>query len=133
MILISFAGDHLQIQQLCCNQLTAANVEDCSYSPTWNEFCDINGASTGDYYVLLITNYSNSACNITFSQTSGNATTNCCILGGDAGDDNTLDVCDTDSPFNMWNQLLGNPDVGGVWYNDTWRLLETIIWTLLLG
>ena len=30
-----------------CNQLTAANVEDCSYSPTWNEFCDITGASTG--------------------------------------------------------------------------------------
>ena len=42
-----------------CNQLTAANVEDCSYSATWNEFCDITGASNGDYYVLLITNYSN--------------------------------------------------------------------------
>ena len=63
-----------------CNQLTGANIEDCSYSSTWNEFCQINGASTGDYYVLLITNYSNSACNITFSQTGGNATTNCCIL-----------------------------------------------------
>ena len=103
-----------------CNQLTAANIEDCSYSPTWNEFCNINGASTGDFYVLLITNFSNQACNITFSQTSGNATTNCCILGGDAGDDNTLDVCDTDSPFNMWNQLLGIPDVGGSWYNSSW-------------
>ena len=103
-----------------CNQLTGANIEDCSYSSTWNEFCQINGASTGDYYVLLITNYSNSACNITFSQTSGNATTNCCILGGDAGDDNNLYVCDTDSSFNMWNLLLGTPDNGGVWYNATW-------------
>ena len=107
-----------------CNQLTAANVEDCSYSSTWNEFCDINGASNGDYYVLLITNYSNNPCNINFSQTSGNATTNCCILGGDAGDDNTLDVCDTDSPFNMWNQLLGNPDNGGIWYNSSWTSIS---------
>jgi len=117
-----------------CNQLTAANVEDCSFLPTWNEFCNINGASTGDYYVLLITNFSNSPCNITFSQTGGNSTTNCCILGGDAGDDNTLDVCDTDSPFNMWNQLLGNPDVGGNWYNDTWAAtgnnnLDPATWT----
>ena len=80
---------------IMCNQLTAANVEDCSYSGTWNEFCDINGASTGDYYVILITNYSNQNCNITFSQTSGTATTNCCILGGDAGDDNTLNICDS--------------------------------------
>jgi len=103
-----------------CNQLTAANIEDCSYSTQSTETCQINGASTGDYYVLLITNYSNSPCNITFSQTSGNATTNCCILGGDAGDDNTLDVCDTDSPFNMWNQLLGTPDNGGIWYNTNW-------------
>lgn len=107
-----------------CNQLTAANIVDCSYSSTWNEDCDITGASNGDYYVLLITNYSNNPCNINFSQTSGNATTNCCILGGDAGDDNTLDVCDTDSPFNMWNQLLGNPDNGGIWYNSSWTSIS---------
>ena len=102
-----------------CNQLTAANVVDCSYSSTWNEFCQINGASSGDYYVLLITNYSNQTCNITFSQTSGNATTNCCILGGDAGDDNTVNICDTDPSFNMMNQLLGNPDLGGTWYDNS--------------
>ena len=104
-----------------CNQLTAANVEDCSYSPTWNETCQINGAPAGQYYVLLITNYSNSACNINFSQTGGNATTNCCILGGDAGDDNIINICDSEPTFNMWNQLLGNPDNGGVWYNTSWN------------
>ncbi|HIG33090.1 MAG TPA: hypothetical protein EYQ09_06635, partial [Flavobacteriales bacterium] len=38
----------------------------------------------------------------------------------DAGNDNTLVFCDTDSSFNMWNQLLGTPDNGGVWYNNTW-------------
>ncbi|MAR39143.1 MAG: hypothetical protein CMD22_00385 [Flavobacteriales bacterium] len=103
-----------------CNQLTAANVEDCSYSPTWDEVCQINGASTGDYYVLLITNYSNQSCNINFNQTGGNATTNCCILGGDAGDDNTISVCDSDASFNMQSQLLGNPDNGGTWFDASW-------------
>ena len=103
-----------------CNQLTAANIEDCSYSASSTETCQINGASTGDYYILLITNYSNNACNINFSQTGGNATTNCCILGGDAGDNNALNICDTDPQFNMWNQLLGTPDNGGIWYNTTW-------------
>ena len=103
-----------------CNQLTPANVEDCSYSPTWNETCQINGASNGDYYVLLITNYSNQACNINFNQTGGNATTNCCILGGNAGDDNTISVCDSDASFNMQNQLLGNPDNGGTWFDASW-------------
>ena len=107
-----------------CNQLTAANVEDCSYSGTWNEFCDINGASTGDYYVILITNYSNQNCNITFSQTSGTATTNCCILGGDAGDDNTLNICDSDPVFNMETHLLGTPDNGGIWYDASWNAVS---------
>ena len=65
-------------------------------------------------------NYSNQNCNINFSQTGGNATTNCCILGGDAGDDNTINVCDSDASFNMQNQLLGNPDNGGTWYDANW-------------
>ena len=103
-----------------CNNLTAANIEDCSYSPSGIETCQINGSQTGDFYVLLITNYSNDACNINFNQTSGNATTNCCILGGDAGIDNTINICDSDPIFNMENQLLGTPDNGGNWYNSSW-------------
>jgi len=102
-----------------CNQLTAVNVEDCSYSSTWNEFCNITGASSGDYYVLLITNYSNQACNINFQQTSGNATTNCCILGGNAGGDNNITKCEDALQFDMFNQLTGNPDPGGTWYSPT--------------
>ena len=78
-----------------------ANVEDCSYSASGFETCQINGAQSGDYYILLITNYSNQNCNINFSQTGGNATTNCCILGGNAGDDNTISVCESDISFNI--------------------------------
>ena len=100
-----------------CNQLTAGNVEDCSYSWTWNEFCNITGASSGDYYVLLITNFSNQPCNINFQQTSGTATTNCCILGGSAGGDNNITRCEDAQQFDMFSQLTGNPDPGGTWYN----------------
>ena len=95
-----------------CNQLTAANVEDCSYNPTWNEFCNITGASVGDYYILLITNYSNQTGSINLS-TTGNATTDCCI-SGDAGIDNNISRCDSDASFNIISQLGGNPLAGAI-------------------
>ena len=107
-----------------CNNLTAGNTEDCSYSPTWNETCQINNASVGDYYVILITNYSNSPCNINFTQTGGTGSTDCCIAG-DAGNNNSIDLCETDPNFNMQNQLAGNPDNGGDWYNSNWVSLSS--------
>ena len=52
-----------------CDSLTAAYVEDCSYSIAAVETCDIINAVSGQFYILLITNYSNVTCNIDFSQT----------------------------------------------------------------
>jgi len=66
--------------QDCCNDLTGAMVVDCSYSPSWQETCVIPYGLTGEYYMLVITNYSNSPCNIIFSQTGGSGTTDCTIL-----------------------------------------------------
>ena len=102
-----------------CSQLNTAPIEDCSYSASWNETCQINGALTGEYYLLLITNYSNQNCNITFSQTGGNGTTNCCIISGNAGDDNSLTVFQNDTSFEMFNQILGSPNVGGLSYDPS--------------
>ena len=102
-----------------CAQLNTAPIEDCSYSASWNETCQINGAVTGEYYLLLITNYSNQNCNISFSQTGGNGTTNCCIIAGNAGDDNALSICQNDTTFSMFNQILGSPNVGGLWYDPS--------------
>ncbi len=57
---------------------------DCSYSTAANEQVDINNAVAGQWYMLLITNFSNVPTNI--SATAGNApgnpdgTTNCAIL-----------------------------------------------------
>jgi len=57
---------------------------DCSYNPSWHEWCYISTAQTGQYYILLITNYSNQPCNIIFSQTNagqpGAGSTNCNIV-----------------------------------------------------
>ena len=102
-----------------CDSLTGAYIEDCSYSIAAVENCDIINAVTGQYYILLITNYSNQTCNIDFSLTNGNGTTSCCLLG-DAGNDNTIDFCESAPNFIMEDQLLGSPNSGGVWFNDTW-------------
>ncbi len=65
----------------CPNGLTSDKVVSCSYSTSWNEHCLIpSTAQTGEYYILVITNYSNSTCNINFSKVAGTGTTDCGIL-----------------------------------------------------
>ena len=102
-----------------CDSLTGAYIEDCSYSTAAIEDCNITNAITGQYYILLITNYSNVNCNIDFSQNGGLGNTSCCIAG-DAGLDNTVEFCSSDPTFIMENQLIGSPNAGGSWYNDVW-------------
>ncbi len=58
----------------------SGNMADCSYSASNTETCTITNAVTGQYYVLLITNFSGLAQNITFNQTSGTGSTNCGLL-----------------------------------------------------
>lgn len=65
----------------CPNGLTANKVVSCSYSAAATENCIIPAtAQTGEYYILVITNYSNQTCNITFSKTGGTGTTDCGIM-----------------------------------------------------
>ena len=65
----------------CPNGLTIDKKVSCSYSPNATETCVIpSSAQTGDYFILVITNYSNHACNISFSKTGGSGTTDCGIL-----------------------------------------------------
>ena len=64
-----------------CSSLTSDKVVSCSYSASATEHCLIpSTAQTGDYFILVITNYSNQTCNISFSKQSGTGTTNCGIL-----------------------------------------------------
>ena len=62
----------------------SGNIVDCSASIQQMEDCHINAAITGQYYILLITNYDNAICNIIFAQSNvgqaGAGTTDCGIL-----------------------------------------------------
>ena len=65
----------------CPYGLTSNKVVSCSYSSSSTENCQIpSSAQTGQYYILVITNYSNATCNITFSKTGGTGTTDCGIM-----------------------------------------------------
>jgi len=87
-----------------CDNLTAANTVDCSYSSSAIEDVNITGAVEGEYYILLITNFSNTPCNILFSQTGGFGSTNCLIVNPVCeGDSVVLDSgLDPDSYVFSW-------------------------------
>ncbi|QYJ67506.1 T9SS type B sorting domain-containing protein [Flavobacterium litorale] len=57
---------------------------DCSYSASATETVNIDGANAGEYYVILITNFSNQSGQINLTQTNtgepGAGTTNCDIV-----------------------------------------------------
>ncbi|MCG9910323.1 MAG: PKD domain-containing protein [Flavobacteriales bacterium] len=61
------------------NNVAAFN-HDCSYSASATEFVNINNGVTGQFYILLITNFSGQAGTINLNQTGGNGTTNCGVL-----------------------------------------------------
>jgi PKD repeat protein len=64
----------------CLEGLTANKVIDCSYSPNPNEYCDIPDGQPGQFYILLITNYSLQPANITFEQISGSGSLACDVI-----------------------------------------------------
>ena len=65
----------------CPNGLTSDKVVSCSYAAAHTEHCLIPAtAQTGEYYILVITNYSNQTTNISFSKVAGTGTTDCGIL-----------------------------------------------------
>ncbi len=66
--------------QECCGLLTSSKIVSCSYSTLSYETCNIPNGQTGQYYMLVITNFSNQPCNIIFQQTGGTGTTDCSIL-----------------------------------------------------
>ncbi|MDD4604638.1 MAG: hypothetical protein PHF97_12665, partial [Bacteroidales bacterium] len=68
----------------CTSGLTSDKIVSCSYSNAATETCTIDNALSGQFYMLLITNFSNAETNITFYQSNygqpGAGTTNCNIV-----------------------------------------------------
>jgi hypothetical protein len=60
-----------------CNQLTDSNIASCSYAGGTSETASFISQNSGDYYILLITNFSNQNTNVNFIQTSGQGSFNC--------------------------------------------------------
>lgn len=72
-----------------CSGYSANNIIDCSYDPAPQETANIPNAVAGQWYLLLITNYSNQAGIFTFSQTNsgaaGSGSTNCNLITANPG------------------------------------------------
>ncbi|NVO20958.1 MAG: hypothetical protein HXX13_14755 [Bacteroidetes bacterium] len=68
----------------CTQGLTLSTIVDCSYSANWTETCTIPNAQQGEFYLLMITNFSNQPCEVTFAQSNygqpGAGLTNCEIV-----------------------------------------------------
>ena len=75
--------------------LTGPNIVDCSYSTASTEICDIPNSQVDEYYILLITNFSNDPCDITFELTAGTGQTDCSIVPAQVSNNGPLCVGDT--------------------------------------
>jgi gliding motility-associated-like protein len=61
----------------------SGNLVDCSYDPQSAEVCTIPNAVSGQYYIVMITNFGGNNTNILFNQTNsgpGAGSTNCAII-----------------------------------------------------
>jgi gliding motility-associated-like protein len=77
-------GPFTTFSTICNNLSSTTNVVDCSYSSSPTETCNIVGAIAGQYYMVLITNFSNVVQNIQFSQIGGTGSTNCGLLANNS-------------------------------------------------
>jgi hypothetical protein len=91
----------------CVAQLTSAKVVSCSYSTSATEIVTIPNGISGEYYILLITNFSNQPCNIGFSQTGGTGTTDCTIVPPPINNSGPLCVGD-DLELTVQNPIAGS-------------------------
>jgi len=74
----------------CVAQLTSANTVGCSFSIDFVESFTVPNAQPGDFYLLLITNFSQQPGFINFEQTSGGGSTDCSILVTTLGPDQNI-------------------------------------------
>ncbi|OYT14827.1 MAG: hypothetical protein B7C24_16305, partial [Bacteroidetes bacterium 4572_77] len=79
----------------CSGQLTSSAIVDCSYSGAATENCFIPSTLIGEYYILLINNWSNQSCDITFSKSSGDGESDCNIINPSATNNSPVCIGET--------------------------------------
>ena len=75
-------GPYNSLADGCGNPFPNGTPIDCSYSTAATETATVDNAQVGEVYILLITNFSNSPGQITFSQTSGSGSSDCSFTCG---------------------------------------------------
>ena len=105
------------------NFYPSGNLHDCSFDPRHYEYAHVVNGQVGQYYILLITNYSGSSGNITFQKYAGDGETDCGIMpgivsnGGPYCEGETIQLTVNEQPNatyswigpNGWTSSLQNP------------------------
>lgn len=73
-------GPYTSLEDACNAGLTSNHVVDCSNSIAHIEYCMIPATISGEYYILMVTNYSNQNVRIMLAQHSGMGKTDCAIV-----------------------------------------------------
>ena len=73
-------GPFTDVTAACAAISPSTPAIDCSYSVASIEYANINAVQTGDIYMLLVTNYSNTAGYLELVQYNGLGTTDCSII-----------------------------------------------------
>jgi len=89
-----------------CNGVAAANIVDCSYSAAGTEEINIANGQPGQFYLLLVTNYSNQPGTITYQQIGGTGSTSCDVVCT-TNATNTGPVC-AGGTFNLGSDFIEN-------------------------
>ena len=88
-------------QGAMCSGVASTNIVSCSFSFAAIEYPTITSAVAGQWYMMMITNYSNTAGSINVQQTGGAGATNCAILCNMTGLTATPSACS--SPANTYS------------------------------
>ncbi|HLN95732.1 MAG TPA: T9SS type B sorting domain-containing protein [Flavobacterium sp.] len=115
-----------------CSSLTPAREVDCSYSPSGLENVTLPNGVAGELYVLVIDNFSQTAGNITITQTGGDGSSDCSFLSDvDILDDTGNEILQLDYCQPTTKNLVATVDTSDFtgnpadlrfnykWYKDT--------------
>lgn len=98
------------------------NMVDCSFDPQANEEVNIPGAVSGEFYMLLITNFSGMPTDVFADQIGGTGSTDCSIVVDPPTDclmdyfSANISACDPNSTFGISGEFsfIDNPGTGTI-------------------